>query len=220
MRRLTTRFVLLIASAAIAPLVLYGLVSILRLQAGTRETVTRGNIELATQVAERIALYISHNTRVLKSVGLELGAVDLQEWQQTRVLKDYVLDFPEFKEITFFNAGGRVLATSRVDAATLAIPEAASVSTEGTYIAPIQIDDDGLPRTTIAVRVMPAGREAAWVVGEIWLEDLWSYVDRIRVGREGYALVVSEQRRLIAHGNPDKKSHVAASNAPGAGQNA
>ena len=215
MRRLTTRFVLLIASAAIAPLVLYGLVSILRLQAGTRETVTRGNIELATQVAERIGLYISHNTRVLRSVGLELGAVDLQEWQQTRVLKDYVLDFPEFTEITFFNAGGRVLATSRVDAATLAIPEAANISTQGTYIAPVQIDDDGLPRTTIAVRVMPAGREAAWVVGEIALEELWKYVDRIRVGREGYALVVSEQQRLIAHGNPDKKSHVAASNAPG-----
>ena len=96
MRRLTTRFVLLIASAAIAPLVLYGLVSILRLQAGTRETVTRGNIELATQVAERIGLYVSNNTRVLRSVGLELGAVDLQAWQQTRVLKDYVLEFPEF----------------------------------------------------------------------------------------------------------------------------
>ena len=107
-----------------------------------------------------------------------------------------------------------------MDAATLAIPEAASISTEGTYIAPVQIDDDGLPRTTIAVRVMPAGREAAWVVGEIALEELWKYVDRIRVGREGYALVVSEQQRLIAHGNPDKKRHVAASNAPGQEKNA
>ena len=216
MRRLTTRFVLLIASAAIAPLVLYGLVSILRLQTGTRETVTRGNIELATQVAERIGLYINHNTRVLRSVGLELGAVDLQEWQQTRVLKDYVLDFPEFREITFFNAGGRVLATSRVDAATLAIPEAANISTEGTYIAPVQIDDDGLPRTTIAVRVMPAGREAGLGRRRDWCSrSCGTYVDRIRVGREGYALIVSEQQRLIAHGNPNKKSHVAASNAPG-----
>jgi signal transduction histidine kinase len=215
MTRLTTRFVLLIASAAVAPLVLYGVVSFDRLQAGTRESVTRGNSELATQVAERIGLYISHNTRILKSVGLELGAIDLEPWQQNRVLKDYALDFPEFTEITFFSAGGRVLATSRVDAATLAVPEAASISTEGTYIAPVQIDGDGLPRTTLAVRVSPVGREAGWVVGEIALEDLWHYVNRIRVGREGYALVVSEQHRLIAHGNPDKKHLVAASNAPG-----
>ncbi len=43
----------------------------------------------------------------------------------------------------------------------------------GIYIAPLQLDDDGLPRTTIAVRVVPAGQEAGWVVGEIALEELW-----------------------------------------------
>jgi signal transduction histidine kinase len=215
MRRITWRFVLLIASAAVAPLVLYGLVSIIRLQTGTSETVTAGNIGVATQVAERISLYITHNIRTLRSVGLELGGVDLHEWQQTRMLMDYVLEFPEFNEITFFDNGGRVLATSRVDAARLSIPESASVSTEGIYIAPVQIDDDGLPRTTIAVRVRPAGREPSWVVGQIALEELWKYVDRIRVGQEGYALIVSEQVRLIAHGNPNKKRYVASSNAPG-----
>jgi signal transduction histidine kinase len=215
MRRITSRFVLLIASAAVAPLVLYGVLSITRLQEGTRESVTGGNISVATQVAERISLYITHNIRTLRSVGLELGGVDLQQWQQTRILKDYVLGFREFSEITFFDGGGRVLATSRIDAARLQIPDTGNVSGDGTYIAPVQIDEDGLPRTTIAVRVKPAGREASWVVGEIALEDLWRYVDRIRVGQEGYALIVSDQLRLIAHGNPNKKRSVASSNAPG-----
>jgi signal transduction histidine kinase len=215
MRRITSRFVLLIASAAVAPLLLYGLVSIIRLQTGTRESVTAGNIGVATQVGERISLYISHNIRTLRSVGLELGGVNLEPWQQTRILMDYVLEFPEFSEITFFDSGGRVLATSRVDTPRLSIPESASVNTEGTYIAPVQLDDDGLPRTTIAVRMKPAGREPSWVVGEIKLEELWKYVGLIRVGREGYALIVSEQLRLIAHGNLNKKDNVASSNVPG-----
>jgi signal transduction histidine kinase len=34
-------------------------------------------------------------------------------------------------------------------------------------------------------------------------------VDRIRVGSKGYALIVSEDGRLIAHGNPDEKRHIA-----------
>jgi signal transduction histidine kinase len=216
MRRITSRFVLLIASAAIAPLVLYGLVSILRLQAGTQESVIAGNLGVARQVAERIAQYIDHNTRVLRSVGLELRGVNLQEWQQARLLRDYVLGFPEFREITFFSAGGRILATSRIGDATLSIPEAAKINRDGIYIAPLQIDDDGLPRTTIAVRVMPAGQEPAWVVGEIALEELWRAVDQIRVGQEGFALLVAEERRLIAHGNPNKKRKVAASGAAGA----
>jgi signal transduction histidine kinase len=215
MRRITGRFVLLIASAAMAPLVLYGVVSIVSLKSGTEESISAGNLRVAKQVAERIAQYVDHNTRVLQSIGLELRGIDLQEWQQARVLKDYVLNFPEFREITFFGAGGRVIATSRISDATLSIPEAADVGSDGTYVAPIQMDEDGLPRTTISVRLMPAGQEAAWVVGEIALEELWRTVDRIRVGREGYALLLAENQRLIAHGNPNKKRRVAASGAPG-----
>jgi signal transduction histidine kinase len=216
MRRITSRFVLLIATAAIAPLVLYGLVSIVGLRAGTTQSVSGGNLGVAKQVAERIAQYLDHNARVLKSLGLALRSVDMEEWQQLRVLKDYVLDFPEFREITFLGGGGRVIATSRIGDATLTIPEANNVGPDGVYIAPLSLDDDGLPRTTIAVRVMPGGREPAWVVCEIKLEELWRTVDDIRVGREGYALLLAEEQRLIAHGNPNKKFLVAASAAPGA----
>jgi signal transduction histidine kinase len=209
MRRITSRFVLLIASAAVAPLVIYGLVSIFHLRTGTEQSVGTGNLNVARQVAEQIQLYIDNNIRVLRSVGLELRGVDLQGWQQERMLKDYVLEFPEFREITFFAAGGRIIATSRAGAATLNIPEAANVGQDGVYVAPIQLDEDSLPRTTIAVRVMPAQREPAWIVGEIALEELWRTVDRIHIGKEGYALLVAEELRLIAHGNPNKKRLVA-----------
>jgi signal transduction histidine kinase len=217
MTRITSRFVLLIASAAVAPLIVYGVISIINLQEGTVRSVSTGNKRVADQVAQQIGQYIEHNTRVLKSVGLELQGISLQAWQQSRVLKDYVIDFPEFSEITFFSGGGRIISTSRAGAATLAVPDASSVSTDGIYIAPLQIDTDNLPRTTIAVRVQPAGQEAGWVVGQIALEELWRTVDSIRVGDQGYALLLAEEQRLIAHGNPNKKRFVAAtgaSNAP------
>jgi signal transduction histidine kinase len=210
MRRITSRFVLLIASAAIAPLVAYGVVSMLGLRRGTEESVSAGNARVAQQVAARIEQYIDHNTRVLKSIGLELRGTDLQQWQQSRVLKDYVIDFKEFREITFFGSGGRVLATSRIGGQTLSIPESASFDADGVYIAPLQIDTDGLPQTTLAVRVNPRGQETTWIVAEMELEELWRAVNRLRVGQEGYALLVAE-RRLIAHGNPNKKPLVAAS---------
>ena len=129
------------------------------------------------------------------------------------MLKDYLIDFPEFREISFFGAGGRLIATSRPGDSTLSIPAATDVDADGIYIAPLQIDDDGLPRTTIAVRVVPAGQEAGWVVGEIALEELWRAVDRVRVGTQGFALLIAEDQRLIAHGNPNKKRLVASSSA-------
>jgi len=50
-RRISVRFALLLALAAVAPLVAYGIVSILSLQRGTRESVVAGNQNVAARAA-------------------------------------------------------------------------------------------------------------------------------------------------------------------------
>jgi signal transduction histidine kinase len=208
-RRITSRFVLLIATAAVLPLVVYGAVSIRSLRGGTRGSVIEGNKKVAKQVAEQVSQYMQQNTRVLQAVGAELGAIALTPFQQERVLKDYVLQFPAFREITIFDAAGQVVSTSAFGKTRLEIPEAARKRPDKPYTSPLKLDDDALPTTTIAVRLPNSQQDAAWVVGEIALEELWRMVDRIRVGNAGYALIVGEDGRLIAHGNPDERRHIA-----------
>jgi signal transduction histidine kinase len=208
MRRITSRFVLLIATAAVLPLVVYGYVSVDSLRTGTRASIRDGNQKVATQAVEQVSMYLRHNTRVLQLVGAELGATGLQPWQQERILKDCVLKFPEFREITVFDSAARLVSSSAVGKTRLNIPEPVRHA-DRPYIAPLKFDDDLLPTTIIAVRVPAAQSGNGWVVGEIALEELWRMVDRIRVGNSGYALIVSEDGRLIAHGNPDEKRHIA-----------
>jgi signal transduction histidine kinase len=208
MRRITSRFVLMIATAAIAPLLIYGIVSVSQLRAGTRESVREGNLRVAQQVAGQIGQYIEHNVRVLRTIGLELRTTGLHDWQRDRILRDVVLDFPEFREITLFSAAGVVISTSRLIGARVQVPEP-SVSVSGTYVAPINMDNDLLPSATISVRIASADNETGWIVGEISLEELWRTVDRIRVGQEGYALVLAGDGALIAHGKADGKRLVA-----------
>ena len=206
MKRITSRFVLLIASAAVAPLVVYGIVSVTSLRNGTRESVTDGNLKVAGQVSAEIDLYMRDNVRVLRSLGAELTATSLYTWQQNRILKDYVLAFPEFRELTIFDASGHALATSALGQSRLAPPSAAS---SGAVIAPVRVDDDLLPTTTIAIPLSSAAGDARWIEGEIALEQLWRMVDTIHVGSRGYAAIISEDGRLIAHGNPDEKRAIA-----------
>jgi signal transduction histidine kinase len=210
MTRITSRFVLLIASAAVAPLILYGVVSVARLRSGTQDSVREGNRQVAGQVSERIRLYFDNNIRVLKSVGTELLDTDLKSWQQNRILRNHVLDFPEFREVTLIDASGRILATSRLSQSNMTPPDPASVPQSGVYIAPVELDQDVLPTTVISVRLKPRERGSGWLVAEISLEELWRMVDRIRVGTEGYALLVADDGGFIAHGNPDKKRLIAA----------
>jgi signal transduction histidine kinase len=208
-RRITSRFVLLIATAAILPLVVYGYVSIDSLRTGTRTSVLDGNAKVAKQVAEQIGMYMRHNTRVLQSVGSELGATNMTLRQQDRIIKDYVLSFPEFREITVFDDAAQPIATSALGKTRLTVPEEAIRESTATTIAPVKVDDDLLPTTTIAVRLPRSQQAAAWIVGEIALEELWHTVDRIRVATRGYASIVGEDGRMIAHGNPAEKRHIA-----------
>ncbi len=214
---ITARFVLLIATAAVLPLVIYGLVSVDSLRRGTEQSVRRGNHEVAQQIAKQIAQYFNNNVRVLSSVGVELHGTQLQPWQRARVLRNYVLDFPEFREIAIFDAEGRVVATSRPSGTALAMPDATSAtdpSVPAFHVATPHIDADALPTTTLSVPLIEHSDAPGWIVAELSLEELWRTVDRIKVGNSGYALLLDEQARLIAHGNPDDKNMIASGAAP------
>jgi signal transduction histidine kinase len=211
LRGITARFVLLIASAAVAPLAVFGLVSLTSLQTGTEQSVIQGNLAVAQQVAERVGLYFDSNSRTLRSLGVEIRGTQLQAWQQARILRNHVLDFPEFREITVFDGGGRPLSTSRVGHSTLSFPDGLDRE-RGFFVAAPQLDRDFLPTTTIAVPLDARdGDEPAWIVAELSLEALWRTVDSLRAGESGYALLMDQDGRLIAHGNPDDKELVAGS---------
>jgi two-component system, NtrC family, sensor kinase len=207
--RITSRFVLLIATAAVLPLIVYGLISIRSLRNGTETSVRDGNLKVANQVAEQIGQYMRHNTRVLQSLGAELGSTGLTTWQQERMLKDLVLQFPEFREITVFDREAVPVATSAIRQTRLQVPPAIRDRQDVPYVAPVEVDDDILPTTTIAVPLPTSRDELSWLVGEISVEELWRMVDRIHVGQRGFALLVGQDGRLIAHGNPDQKRHIA-----------
>jgi signal transduction histidine kinase len=209
MRRITSRFVMLIATAAVAPLVIYGGLSISRLRSGTRESVNQGNMRLADQVATRVKLYVDNTARILRSTAQELGETSLTPWQQSRILKNHVLEFPEFHEISLFDAGGRVTATSRVGPPETKISTASSHTTQGVEVTSIFLDNDGLPTTDLSIRMQTGTTTTGWLVARISLEDLWRFVDQVRVGSEGYALVLSPDLQVIAHGNPAEKRLVA-----------
>ena len=49
------------------------------------------------------------------------------------------------------------------------------------------LDDDALPTTDLSVRL--GGSDQGWLVGRLSLEELWRFVDTVRVGQRGYALV-------------------------------
>lgn len=205
MKRISTRFALLMAAAAVLPLLAYGAVSILSLRSGAQQTVILGNQNVARQVAEQIDLYVTGSVRIIKALAADLQQTGLERWQQDRILKNFVLQFAEFQELTLLGDNGRAIVSSRLGIPTVSVPGSESVNVDGALMSRFALDDDLLPTAIVAVRLAEGG----WLVGRLNLEAMWRMVDRIRVGEAGYALVVTSEGQLLAHGDPDAKSRVA-----------
>ena len=209
MKRISTRFALLMAAAAVVPLLGYGAISLLSVRRGAQQAVIEGNQNVARRIAEEIDLYMISNVRILNSLAADLQQTNLQKWQQDRILKNYVLEFPEFRELTLLDENGTAVVWSQIERpVTTAIPGSDSVELLGALVSRFGVDDDLLPTAVVAKRVDNNGRDA-WLVGRLSLEELWRMVDRIHVGQRGYALVVIQSGRLLAHGDPRAKSRVA-----------
>ncbi len=208
-RHIATRFALLLAVAAVVPLLAYGGVSLWSLQRGTRDSIVAGNQNVATRAAEEIRRYVIGNAALLKALAADLQNTGLEQRQQDQILKNYVLQFHEFREITLFSESGAVVATSRVGQPRVAIPKDAGLMVDGVSMSPIRVDEDMLPTSVFAIRLMRLNQPAGWLAGEFSLEEMWRMVDQIRIGEHGFALVVAPNGELIAHGDPDKKALVA-----------
>jgi signal transduction histidine kinase len=208
-RHIATRFALLLGIAAVLPLLAYGVISILSLQRGTRQSVVDGNQNVAVRAAEEIRRYVITNTELLKALAADLQNTGLETWQQDRILKNYVLQFREFRELTLFDENGATIATSRVGTPRVELPKDTTLSIDGVSMSSIKVDEDLLPTSVFAIHLTRLNQPAGWLAGEFSLEEMWRTVDQIRIGDHGFALVVAPGGELVAHGDPDKKALVA-----------
>jgi signal transduction histidine kinase len=209
LRKITTRFAFLLAAAAVVPMLAYGAISIYSLQQGTRTTVVEGNLNVARRAAEQIQLYVTSSVKIVKAVAADLEHTGLARWQQDRILKNFVLQFPEFTELALLDEAGAPIVSSRAGSPTVAIPDSESFTIEGALVSRFSVDDDLLPSAVVAMRLGGIMGRGGWLVGRLNLEELWRMVDRIRVGEQGVALLVGNRGQLLAHGHPDEKPRVA-----------
>ena len=208
-RHIATRFALLLGLAAVVPLVAYGAISILSLQQGARESVVAGSQNVVVRAAEEIRRYVTTDADILKALAADLQNTGLTDQQKDQILKNYVIEFREFREVTLFAEDGTPIVTSRVGKPRVVIPRTGGITIDGVVMSPIRVDDDLLPTATFAVHLRRLNQPAGWLAGEISLEQMWRMVDQIRIGQHGYAMVLGPRGELIAHGDPDKKSLIA-----------
>jgi signal transduction histidine kinase len=208
-RDLRRWFIVMLASAAVLPLVTYGAASFYTLRAGVSRTVLDGNTNVAREVGEQLRRYMSTNIQIFQALAVDIEDTNLTAAQQDLIFKNFVLRFPDFRELTMYDTKGRRLASSRVGDAFARPLGVHARTVMGVAMSPVTIDDDLMPATVVALPLGSRGRQVGWLVGQFSIEELWRMAGRIRIGQQGVALIVGAGNELLAHGNPDERARVA-----------
>ena len=204
LRSITSQFVFVLATAALLPLVCFGVWSLATVNRATRESVTAGHVRLAALEAEQIARVVGDATALLESVAADLGEADLD--QQERLLEDTAVRFPTFREIGLLDAAGRVVATSRTDSPSTLTRPSAGRTTNGVLMTPVRLDEHGSPSTLLSLPLDDRHGLVVAIVADLSLQRVSQVVDRIHVGAYGGALLVQSNGIVIAASNSIRQS--------------
>lgn len=206
--RLSRRVALTGALAALVPLLAFGATALQTLRTATRQSVGEGIAALTLRTAAQMDSWLSRTATTVAALAAELEGTGLVRAQQERVLRNYLLAFPEFKQITFFDNDGRPIVSTHLSLEGLSLPPYARTARRSVSISPVSLDEDLLPLVHVAVKVA-SERGPHHLVATLDLEELWRVVDTLRVGQEGFALLADADGRLLAHGDPGQQARVA-----------
>ena len=202
MTGIRARFALFVATAAIAPLLVYGVVSVRSLRTATEQSVVGRQSRGGAARWPRGSATTSRTTAgSSRPIGSQMQDMQLAEWQQQRLLKNHVMDFDELRQISVIDAR-RPAALLEPRVAARRSP-GRSTSRRRFAVAPPDVDADQLPTTRVAIPFDGEPLRGGWIVAEISLEQLWREVDQIRIGSPRLTpMLIDGEGRFIAHGDP------------------
>lgn len=211
MKRLSIKFIRLLVTAALIPLLIFGAISIYSARKVAYERVIQGNQNVAMRAANEITIYLNNSVELMKTLADNLSNVRLTDDQKERIIKNYVIDFNRLEEIIYADGRSRSLVSTRpqddVDS-IFSSTEYLEASERKTYLSDIQISSSLAPIMTISVPVIQLNEVVGALIARINLIDMWHLVDSIRIGKAGFALVVTDSGRLVAHGDDNSKADV------------
>jgi len=211
MKRLSYKFIRLLLAAALIPIVLFGAISIYSSRKVAYERVVQGNQNVARRAASEIEMYLKNSVDTMKTLADNLSNVNLNSAQKERIIKNYVIDYGRLEETLLVDqrTGETISSRPETDFKEILNSNEFKSSVGGkAYLSDVFISSSLAPMMKISVPVLHLNKVVGALIGNFNLIDMWKLVDSIRIGDTGFAFVVTDSGRLIAHGNDNRKADV------------
>lgn len=204
--RMSTRLALVLAAAALVPLVTFGTWAFLSLQAETRRSVIDANLVLVKREAGDLARELSRDTDIVAALADDVLNTMGDDEARLRVLDNYMMRFPTFRGLAVLNEQAAVVAGRGTAPAVLL--QGSPVGDTGIILSPVSVGRDDVPTAQFAARLEGSSGPVGWIVTEVAFQNLWELVENLRVGEHGLATMLDVDGRVIATGVPGSRARL------------
>jgi len=211
LRKVSAKLIVLLILAALVPMTFYGIISIWASRRANYRSVSEGNLNVARRAAEQIELYVVNSINILRAISENINRIDLQDWQKETILKNYVMNFDEFEEIYMTDEKGRLTVTTSFGDRSRDVsgePLFKEAMQGRIYQSEVYVSENFTPGMILSLPIRRLDEIEGVIVARLNLMNMWELVDGIRIGKKGYAMVVSRSGLLIAHGRPEAKMRI------------
>lgn len=211
--RARTYGLLLLGLVGIVPLALFGYLATQRSQRTAMSEVREGNQRLAETIAARISDYVRSEAQLLAAMGSAVVQAK-DDGAGEGLIDAFTLRYRHVHGVVVYGTNGAV----RIGSAPAA-DQSAYARLAGTAVAGASARSEVRPASgkraggfahtlIIAEPLTVAGKRQGAIVATVDLVGIWPPINSVRVGRSGFARLLTRDGQLLAHGDPEERRFV------------
>lgn len=205
-QKIQRRMVFIFVSLGVLPILIVSIILIRLTEITVTNYILDRNLEIARGSSNEISLFLEEPVTILHTISQTRDIIEMERFTQSRVLNKIKISNPFFQKIFILDQGGLAVVTTSFgeEMKDFSKEEFFTVSMTGErYFSPLYFTASRYPVMSIALPIMKYNTVAGVLVGEIDLKNIWAIVDSVKVGKTGFAFLISSDGLLIAH--PDKQ---------------
>lgn len=202
-RKIQRRMILNFVGLGVLPILIVSFILINLAENTVKRYIFERNKEIAQRASNEILQFINEPLTILGTLVQTRDILGMERFPQSSLINRIKLDNPIFQKIFILDKYGKSVVTTSLreelyqdhkNDAYFRVPMQAD-----TFYSPVFFTPSGFPAMLIALPIKRYNTVEGVLVGEIDLITIWDKVDSIRVGKTGYAFLISADGSVIAH---------------------
>ncbi len=205
-KKIQRRMVFSFVGLGVLPILIVSFILIRLTENTVQSYIFQRNMEIARGASTEISLFVKEPVTILSTILQTRDILEMERFTQSRLINKIQLNNSLFRKIFILDRAGISVVTTSFGEELRDYsedPGYIAAMTGDVFFSQVYFTRSRFPVMSVALPIKKYNNVEGVLVGEIDLKNIWDLVDSIRVGKTGYAFLISSDGSVIAH--PEKQ---------------